>query len=104
MSACVRCRLGAPRSLHVRSLPGPVFIHEASCERYPENDGLPEYLEGQRVTLNAYGRGRVLRAQERLEPGGAAPALERLLARPEVDYIHVRSTEAGCYGFRVERR
>jgi len=30
--------------------------------------------------------------------------LERLLERPDVDYIHVRSTTAGCYTFRVERR
>ena len=85
-------------------LPGPVFIHEAPCERYPENDGLPEYLRGQRLTLNAYGRGRVLRAQERVADESVEPTLEHLLGRPDVDYIHIRSTEAGCYGFRVERR
>jgi hypothetical protein len=29
--------------------------------------------------------------------------LERLLARPDVDYIHVRDTEAGCFDCRIER-
>jgi hypothetical protein len=28
---------------------------------------------------------------------------EELFANPAVKYIHVRSTEAGCYLFRLER-
>ncbi len=31
------------------------------------------------------------------------PAIERLLARADVDYIQAHNTEAGCYDFRVER-
>jgi len=29
--------------------------------------------------------------------------IQKLLARTDTDYIHVRSTTAGCYTFRVER-
>jgi hypothetical protein len=29
--------------------------------------------------------------------------LERLLALPDVEYVHVRDTSAGCYDLRVER-
>ena len=30
--------------------------------------------------------------------------IEHFFARPAVDYIHVNSTTAGCYTFRVERQ
>ncbi len=84
-------------------LPGPVFIHESACEPYPADGGFPEALRAHAFTLNAYGRGRVLRAQERVGGEDADASLERLLARSDVDYVHVRDTEAGCYDFRVER-
>ena len=84
-------------------LPGPVFIHEAECDRYPEHGGFPEDLRAHDLTLAAYARGRLLRAEERVAGGEAEAAIRRLLARADVDYLHVRDTRAGCYDFRVER-
>jgi len=84
-------------------LPGPVFIHEVECDRYPEYAGFPENLLAHDLTLVAYGRGRIQRAEERVANGGVEPTLERLLALPDVDYVHVRDTSAGCYDLRVER-
>jgi hypothetical protein len=51
----------------------------------------------------AYARGRVLRTEERVAGGDAESAVGRLLARGDVDYLHVHDTEAGCYDFRIER-
>ena len=84
-------------------LPGPVFIHEAACPRYPENAGFPGGLRAHPLTFNAYGRGRRLRAQEYVADGAVEPVIDRLFAREDVDYIHVRDTEAGCYDLRIER-
>jgi Protein of unknown function (DUF1203) len=84
-------------------LPGPVFIHEAECERYPQDAGFPADLRGRALTLNAYGRGRHLRAQEYVTDAHVDGVIERLLARADVDYVHVRDTDAGCYDFRIER-
>ena len=84
-------------------LPGPVFIHETECDRYPEYGGFPEDLLAHDLTLVAYGRGRIQRAEERAANGGVESTLERLLALPDVDYVHVRDTSAGCYDLRVER-
>ena len=84
-------------------LPGPVFIHEAECDRYPEYGGFPENLLAHDLTLVAYGRGRVQRDEQRVTGEAVEPALERLLARSDVDYVHVRDTPAGCYDLRVER-
>lgn len=84
-------------------LPGPVYVHTEACERYPEDGGFPSALRGSPRTLNAYGRGRRLVAQEYVEGGNVDETIERLLGRGDVDYIHVRSTTAGCYTFRIER-
>jgi hypothetical protein len=84
-------------------LPGPVFIHEESCSRYAEDGGFPADLRSHPLTFNAYGRGRQLRAQAYVEDGRVEPVIERLLARADVDYIHVRDTRAGCFDFSIER-
>jgi hypothetical protein len=83
-------------------LPGPVFVHEADCDRYPAEGGFPEDLRLEALTLNAYSRGRKLRAQEYVTGERAESAIEELLVREDVDYIHVRDTQAGCYDFRIE--
>jgi len=84
-------------------LPGPVYIHAYGCERYPEDNRVPNKLMASPRTLNAYGRGRRLVAQEYVDSKSADATIERLFRRPDVDYVHVRSTTAGCYTFRLER-
>jgi len=84
-------------------LPGPVYIHAEACSRYPENSGFPAQLRSSPRTLNAYARGRRLIAAEYVENGNVDDGVEKLFARADVDYIHVRSTTAGCYTFRIER-
>ncbi|MFL5632353.1 MAG: DUF1203 domain-containing protein [Gemmatimonadaceae bacterium] len=84
-------------------LPGPVFIHERECERYPENAGFPRDMLSHRLTLNAYAPGRRLVAQRHVANGGVEREVEDLLGNTEVAYIHVRDTDAGCYDFCIER-
>ena len=84
--------------------PGPVYIHADSCPRYHEDAGFPEELRKSPRTLQAYAQGRRLLAQEIVADGKFEPAIERLLARQEVDYIQVNSTTAGCFTFRIERK
>jgi len=84
-------------------LPGPVYIHEVACERYPEDGGFPEDLRSHALTLNAYGMGRRLLAQEYVTDGRVEAVIERIFARVEIDYIHVRDTNAGCFDFALER-
>ena len=85
-------------------LPGPVFIHANECTRYDELSGFPDDLRAHPLTLNGYARGRRLIAQEYVTDGCVEDALERTFSHLEVDYVHVRDTQAGCYDLRVERR
>lgn len=84
-------------------LPGPVFIHEEPCRRFEGGNRFPDDLRRVPLTLNAYGPGRRLLAQEYVADGAVEPVLEALLARAEVAYVHLRHTRAGCYLARVER-
>lgn len=84
--------------------PGPVYIHAENCPRYPEHGGFPEELRGSPRTLEAYARGRKLKAQEYVNNGRFEPVIDKLFADPEVDYLQINSTTAGCFTFRIERR
>ena len=83
--------------------PGPVYIHADGCERYAENAGFPEELRGSPRTVEAYARGRRLLAQAYVADGKFEPVIEKLFANPDVNYLQVNSTTAGCFTFRVER-
>jgi hypothetical protein len=84
-------------------LPGPVYIHADTCDRYAENGGFPEELRGSPRTLEGYARGRRLLAQKYVTDGNMEQVIDEMFERPDVDYIHVNSTTAGCYTFRIER-
>jgi hypothetical protein len=83
--------------------PGPVYIHADGCDRYPENGGFPEELRGSPRTVEAYARGRKLRAQEYVSDGRFEQVIEKLFADRDVDYLQINSTTAGCFTFRIER-
>jgi len=83
--------------------PGPIYLHGTACERYPEDAGFPEELRDSPRTLEAYANGRNLLARENVEDGRYEPVIERLFQNPEVKYILVNSTTAGCFTFGIER-
>src|SRR5215470_4171755 len=89
--------------LEALPLPGPVFVHALTCERYPEDAGFPPDLHSHALTFNAYAHGRQLVAQAYATDDTIDETVANLLARYEIAYIHVRNTEAGCYDFRIER-
>jgi hypothetical protein len=83
--------------------PGPVYIHAESCPRYVEEHGFPEELRSSPRTLEAYASGRRLLGQEIVADERYEPAIARLFANPDVQYVQVNSTTAGCFTFRITR-
>jgi hypothetical protein len=92
------------RELGEPPLPGPVYVHAEECPRHPESDAIPEAYRGRVLTLEGYGDGRALLKEVRVSNGDAQSAAEKLFCEKEIRYVHVRSTEAGCFLFRLERR
>jgi len=84
-------------------LPGPVYIHAKDCLRYSGGDVIPEEYQGRLLTLKGYGEDRALLKEIRVSNGEEQMAAEQLFREPNVRYAHVRSTEAGCFLFRLER-
>src|SRR5258708_1821049 len=83
--------------------PGAVDLHAEDWEPYSGKEGVPAEYRGQPLTLEAFGAERVRLEEKRAHGSGEEEALRELFERDETEYVHVRSTSAGCYLFRVER-
>ncbi|OLE16892.1 MAG: hypothetical protein AUG83_01300 [Acidobacteria bacterium 13_1_20CM_4_57_11] len=83
--------------------PGPIYVHADPCTRHAEDAGFPEDLRRGPRTVEGYTRGRRLMAQEYVADGKFEPAIEKLFARSDIDYLQVNSTTAGCFTLRIER-
>jgi len=82
--------------------PGPVYIHAEDCNRY-DGDGFPPELRELELTFEGVALGPRVAALERTDGADVERMIERLLDLPEVDYVNVRNTGAGCFVARVER-
>jgi hypothetical protein len=91
------------RELGQPPLPGPVYIHAEECARHPESDVIPEEYRGRLLTLEGYGDDRALVKEIRVRDGDEGRVAEQLFGEAVIRYVHVRSTEAGCFLFRLER-
>lgn len=83
-------------------LPGPIFIHADACQPHEPRAGMPPELRELPLVLEAYGAGRWLLTHERARPDRLDEAIERLLALPAAEYVHIRNAEAGCYIARAQ--
>lgn len=95
--------MDAFHGLAVPPSPGPVYIHAEGCTRYEGAGAIPETYRGRLLTLEAFGADRKLVAEVRTANSNEEGLANELLQNPAVEYINVRSTEAGCFLFRLER-
>jgi hypothetical protein len=91
------------RELGEPPLPGPVYIHAENCARHPESDVIPEEYHGRLLTLEGYGDDRALVRELRVKDGAEEHTAAQLFSDAKIRYVNVRSTEAGCFLFRLER-
>jgi Protein of unknown function (DUF1203) len=83
--------------------PGPVYIHADDCNRYDAEEFPPD-LRALKLTFEGVADGPRVIKLDRTDGEGVDEAIARLFELPEVDYVNVRNTEAGCFIARVERR
>jgi hypothetical protein len=82
--------------------PGPVFVHAQECERY-DREGFPPELRELDLTFEGVADGPRVVALERTTGHEAARAIGELFDVPEIEFVNVRNTEAGCFVARVDR-
>ena len=83
---------------------GPIFVRETARETFDRIDELPEVLaQSSALSLRAFD-GDDMMVDADVFPGSAvAPAIERMLARRDVAYLHAHFAPRGCYLARVDR-
>jgi hypothetical protein len=85
---------------------GPVFVHSGPCAGYTETGTYPAAFVGSRRMLNTFDRdgARAYGHITFVGPDDDHDATVRaLLANPEIGFVHVRSTDAGCFTFEARR-
>jgi hypothetical protein len=81
---------------------GPVFIHAERCAGYPTPDRYPPGLAHRQQVVRAYDRqGRIADGVLVADGQHAQAVIAGLLARPEVELVHLRNVGYGCYNFAV---
>ncbi len=81
---------------------GPVFIHADRCPGYrTPHQYPPEFMHRQQV-VRAYDRqGRIADGVLAADGQQAQGVIAELLARPEVELVHLRNVGYGCYNCAV---
>jgi hypothetical protein len=88
--------------------PGPVFIHKKEVEPYGDVHRFPSEIKADKInfplTLIGYSREQVM-VYSRLVGDADVDALIREIfaTQPDVDYLHARNAEAGCYICKIVR-
>jgi uncharacterized protein DUF1203 len=81
---------------------GPVFIHAEACPGYLTPGMYPPELSHRQQVVRAYdGQGRIADGVLVADGEHALPVVRDLLARPDVELVHLRNVGYGCYNFAV---
>lgn len=86
---------------------GPIFVLAHDTGETPRRDRLPAmgddgYLRAQ-FAIRAYSEGEEIVDAELTNPANANATIERLLARPDTAFLHVRFPAYGCFACRIDR-
>lgn len=86
---------------------GPIFLHAEPCRRYPATERVPAmFLARESYLLKGYGGDdRIVYGTGQIVPSAELDsAAAGILARDDVDYVHVRSALNNCFSCRIDRR
>jgi hypothetical protein len=82
---------------------GPVFLHADACSG-PDDDGYPEDFRRRTQVFRAYDHAGAIVGGHVVQPGtGQEDAAARLLADPDVAFLHTRNVVHGCYMLTIRR-
>lgn len=82
---------------------GPIFVRAGVATATPAAGEIPPMLLARPLSIRAYDGEAMMVAAEVAAGDGVEAAIERLLERDDVDYLHLHNAGPGCYNCRVER-
>ena len=83
-------------------LPGPVFIHTEPCAEYSSGE-FPTELLSIPMLLEGFGEHSRLVRSEPVDKERVDEQVAEILSADDVEFIHIRNAEAGCFIARIER-
>lgn len=82
---------------------GPIYVRAGAATAAPGAGEIPPMLRARPQSIRAYDGDAMMVAAEIAAGEDVRPAIERLLERGEVEYLHLHNAGPGCYNCRVER-
>lgn len=80
-----------------------IFVREGAEAAFEGYDSLPRALAIRPLSLRAFDRAHFMVDAALAGPGESEAAVEALLDRPDVAYIHAHYATRGCYAARIDR-
>ncbi|HUJ53893.1 MAG TPA: DUF1203 domain-containing protein [Steroidobacteraceae bacterium] len=80
-----------------------IYVRENASEAQLGVNEIPQVLQHRLLSLRAFDPAGMLLDADVVEGAALVPALERLLAPPQVAYLHVHNARPGCFAARVDR-
>jgi hypothetical protein len=80
-----------------------IFVREGAETPLDVVDALPEALLVRPISLRGFDAAGMMPEADLAEGPALQPAIERLLANPEIAYVHAHYARAGCYAALIER-
>jgi hypothetical protein len=80
-----------------------VYVRPQAEQARPERGEVPEVLRSRILSLRGFDKTGMMIAADLSDGRELEPAAERLLADPDVAYIHLHYAKPGCYAARMDR-
>jgi hypothetical protein len=80
-----------------------IYVREAARASASTTDALPPALRRRLLSLRGFDAAGMLRDADVVEGAVAAPVIARMLADPNVAYLHAHYAKPGCYAARIDR-
>jgi hypothetical protein len=79
-----------------------IFVRERD-QTYDKVNEIPEQLRKRTLAVRSFDTKGMMVDNRVVDGQQIEPVIEKLLAPPNVDYLHIHFAAAGCYAARVER-
>ncbi len=80
-----------------------IYVRKGVARARPAIGEVPDVLKSRVLSLRAFDAAAMLVAADLVEGRELGPALDRLLAEPGVEYVHIHYAKQGCYAARAVR-
>jgi len=80
-----------------------IYVRENARTANPAVNELPDVLRTRLLSLRAYDSKGMMVEADVVHGSDAEPLIERILAQPNVEFIHAHNAKPGCFAARIDR-